>query len=129
MDPEEAAVYIAAEHLPDGLTSARHSQLHGWIWEATAVLTEPTHWELFRECGMAECQPDSRRIACRIGRTTDEVNIAFARLLRLGLVKTNAEGRWMIPSDVAILTEREFRRDALVRLRQKAAEARRSQCG
>lgn len=123
LDPEEAIAYIAAEHLPDAVTTARNNQVRHWTAEAMAVLTERTHWEIFHACGMPDFQSDSRWIAGRIGATVDVVNVAFTRLLRLGLVETSAEGRWMATAVPTIQTEAKFRREALIRVRQKAAEA------
>src|SRR5260221_3622117 len=74
LDAEEAAAYVAAEHLPYGLTYARDNQVRHWTAEAMAVLMEPAHWKIFRLCGEPEFQPDSRWVARRIGATVDEVN-------------------------------------------------------
>jgi transcriptional regulator with XRE-family HTH domain len=119
LDPEEAIAYIAAEHLPDARTAARNNLVHHWTAEAIAVLTEPTHWEIFRACGLADFQSDSRWVAAHLGATVDEVNIAFTRLLRLGLVRTGAGGKWL--ATAPIRTDREFRGEALRRVRRKAA--------
>jgi len=122
LDVEEIAAYVAAEHLPDPATVARNNQIRHWTAEAMAVLTEPCHWQLFHASTLPEFQSDSRWIARQIGVTIDEVNVAFTRLLRLGLMTTDAQRRWK--SVGAITTGRAFRREALARVRRQAAELR-----
>src|SRR6059058_5634294 len=39
MTPEEAAVYIAAEHVPDPATAERQEQLRHWTAEALGIVT------------------------------------------------------------------------------------------
>lgn len=120
MDPEEAAAYIAAEHLPDEASAARQEQVLHWTAEAAAILMGRVHWELFRLCGAAEFRADVRWIAREAGATVDEVNVAFTRLLRLGLLQTSSDGRWI--ATVRAADEPDFRRTALKRVRAKAAE-------
>ena len=121
LEPEAIAAYVAAEHLPDPQTAARESQIRHWTAEASAVLMLPIHWELFRLCGTSGFRNDSRWIASQTGASVDEVNIAFQRLLRLGLLRTRTDARWTV-TDNKLKTEREFQREALKRVREKAAE-------
>src|SRR5215471_5313750 len=88
ISPEEAAAYIAAEHLPDEATAARQEQVRHWTAEAAGILTGHVHWAIFRLCGAPDFRADVRWIARQSEATVDEVNVAFARLLRLGLVDT-----------------------------------------
>ncbi len=120
MDPEEAAAYIAAEHLPDEATAARQEQVRHWTAEAAAILTGGLHWEILRLCSQAEFRADVGWIARATGAGIDHVNVAFARLLRLGLVETAQDGRWV--ATVKAANESEFRKTALKRVRAKAAE-------
>jgi transcriptional regulator with XRE-family HTH domain len=120
MDPEESAAYIAAEHLPDEATAARQEQVRHWTAEAAAILSGRVHWEIFRLSGAPEFRADVRWVSREIGATADEVNVAFARLLRLGLMETAPDARWVATAKGA--NEREFRRTALKRVRTKAAE-------
>jgi transcriptional regulator with XRE-family HTH domain len=120
LDAEEASAYIAGEHLPDEATAARESQVRHWTAEAAAILAGRVHWEICRLCGAAEFRADVRWIARECGASVDEVNVAFARLLRLGLVETARDGAWRAATAAA--SEREFRRIALKKVRAKAAE-------
>lgn len=122
LDSEVTAAYIAAEHLPDAQSAARESQLRHWTAEASAIIMQPVHWAIFRLCRTADFRSDSRWIARQTATTVDEVNIAFSRLLRLELLRTDTNGRWIVDRGTKIRSEREFQKVALSRVRQKAAE-------
>jgi transcriptional regulator with XRE-family HTH domain len=124
LEAEEAAAYIIAEQMPDAATVERENQLRHWTAEAMAILRQPSHWEIIRLSHHPTFQPDCRWIANQIGVTVDEINIAFSRLLRLGLLSTTASGNWIDRHDPPLTNARDFRRIALTRVRQKAAEAR-----
>ena len=124
LDGEEAAAYIAAEHVPDAATTERENQLRHWTAEAMAIVTERTHWDIVRLSRTPEFQVDCRWMAEQIGVTVDDVNLAFNRLLRLRLMETDPAGKWIDLTNPPALTEREFRRAALARVREKAAESR-----
>lgn len=121
MTPEESAAYIAAEHLPDAATTKRNEQLRHWTAEGLSVATERTHWEIVRLSRMPRFQTDCRWVAGKINTTVDEVNLALQQLLRLRLLEVSASGKW---NDLTgARSEREFRKMAMVRVREKAAEA------
>jgi len=123
MSREEAAVYVASEHVPDAATAARQAQLLHWTAEAPSIVTEPAHWEIVRLSRMKAFRADCRWIAQQIGAEVDEVNMAFSRLLRLGLLEVRSAGKWRDTTGLQAPTEQEFRRLALTRVREKAAEA------
>lgn len=117
---EEIAVYIAAEHAADAGSTQRLQQLRHWTAEAMAIISERSHWgilHLLREPGFV---PDSRSIALKLGVTVDAVNMAVSRLLRLGLLELNQDA-WKDLTG-ARLSEAEFRKMALQRVKAKAAE-------
>jgi transcriptional regulator with XRE-family HTH domain len=122
MDPEEATAYVAAEHVPDTARAEREEQLRHWTAEAMSIVTERVHWEILRLCRTSAFHYDCRWIAGQIGTTVDEVNLAMSRLLRLRLVEVSAGGEWRDMTKLPDLTEKEFRKLALARVRQKAAE-------
>lgn len=121
--PEEATVYIAAQHLPDAATAERQEQLRHWTSEALGVVTQKAHWEILRLSRTADFKPDCRWIAVRTGASVDEVNVALNRLLRLRLLKITAAGKWTDSTGLRRPAERDFRRLALVRVREEAAKA------
>jgi transcriptional regulator with XRE-family HTH domain len=122
LEAEKAAAYIAAEYVPDQATTERENQLRHWTAEAMAIVSEPAHWEIVRMSRTQEFRVDCRWMAERIGVTVDEVNMAFNRLLRLRLMETDAVGKWMDLTGASVTSEREFRKAALARVREKAAE-------
>jgi transcriptional regulator with XRE-family HTH domain len=119
--PEEAAVYIAAEHVASADDSARALQLRHWTAEALAVMSEPAHFEILRLTHEPEFRADSRWVARRAGVSADEVNLAITRLLRLGLMEMGTAGEWRDLSGLQPLTEEGFRKVALASVRKAAA--------
>jgi len=120
---EEAAVYIAAEHVPSVEDAAREAQLRHWTAEAMAIVTEPVHWEIIRLSRTEGFRADSRWLAKQTGTSVDAVNMAFTRLLRLNLIEASASGAWSERTGLEKLTEAGFRKLALARVREKAAES------
>jgi transcriptional regulator with XRE-family HTH domain len=119
---EEAALYIAAEHVPDAATARREHQLRHWTAEAMAILRERAHWEIVRLSRTPGFRADTRWIAAAANLTTDGVNLALSRLLRLGLVECGPAGRWTDRTGMATVTEAQFRKLALERVREKSKE-------
>lgn len=124
LEPEVAAAYVAAEHLPDSQTLARDNQVRHWTAEASAIFMQPLHWQVFQLCGKRSSKTDSRKVAEQCGATVDQVNIVFQRLLRLELLRTDEDGRWLATLGSKVRSEREFQKVALTRVREKAAEYR-----
>jgi len=122
ISPEEAALYIAAEHTPDSQTAERQHQLRQWTAEAMSVVSEPAHWQILRLCRARGFRPDCRWIAGEIGTSVDQVNLALSRLLRLRLLQIKESGQWKDLTGIPNLTERGFRKLALARVRELAAK-------
>ena len=122
--PEEITVLLAAGQVPDPEAAQREAMLRHWTAEAAAIVRGAVHFEILRLCREPEFRADCRWIAERAGVPVDEVNIALARLLRLGLIELAADGGWRDRTGLARLSLDEFRRLALARVRKKAAEDR-----
>src|SRR5882724_10026452 len=122
--PPEIAVYLAAEQVPDDATAGRHAMLRHWTAEAMAVVRDRAHFEILRLCRADDFRADCRWIAGQAAVSLDEVNVAVARLLRLGLIEMTADGAWRDRTGLTRVSEREFRNLALERVREKAAEDR-----
>jgi len=122
LTPEEAAVYIAAEHVPDDATAHRQHQLRHWTAEALGLVTDRAHWEIVRLSRIDGFQADCRWIAQQADLTVDQVNVALSRLLRLRLLEIGATGKWTDLTALPSLSERQFRKLALARVRQMAKE-------
>ena len=124
MSREEIAVYVAAEHVPSGAEARRQEQLRHWTAEALCIVTEPAHWEIVRLSREFGFRPGCRWIAEQAGLSVDAVNMALSRLLRLRLLEVDAAGKWFELTGISEMTEPAFRKLALDRVREKAAEAR-----
>jgi len=118
---EEAAVYIAAEHVASKAVSQRTQHLHHWTAEALAVMNEPAHFEFLRLTREPGFRADTRWVAERAHSSVDQVNIALTRLLRLGLLEMREDGTWRDITALEPLTEEAFRKVALESVRQAAA--------
>jgi transcriptional regulator with XRE-family HTH domain len=119
MTPEEVAVYVAEQHVPDQSLVSRQEQLRHWTAEALAIATDHTHWQIVRVAASRGFRPDSRWIAGKIGVTVDQVNVALSRLLRLRLLEIGPAGKW---KSCLYVDEKEFHKRALFRVRELAAE-------
>jgi hypothetical protein len=120
LSPEEITVHLAAEHVPDTSTVQRQARLRHWTAEALALAAGRTHWKIVRLIRQPGFRADCRWIAAQVGAGVDEVNVALTRLLRPELI----DGRWCDRTGFAKLSECEFRKLALGRVRRKAAEDR-----
>jgi len=118
---EETAVFVAAEHVPDPATAHRQAQLRHWTAEALSVASDPAHWEIVRLSRLPGFRPDCRWIATEAGLEVDRVNVALSRLLRLRLIEL-ADGGWHDLTGMASITEKQFRKIALARVREKSKE-------
>ena len=121
MTSEETSAFIAAEHLPDPATLKRQQQLRHWTAEALAVINDRSHWEIVRLAGTRGFKASSRTVADELGVSVDQVNVALSRLLRLGMLALVAGGTWKPLLGSTRVTETEFRKRSLVRIRELAA--------
>jgi hypothetical protein len=126
---EEAAVYIAAEYLPEPSSMARETQVRHWTGEALAIVTDRIHWQLLSLCHAPDFRADVRWIAGQTGINADQVNVAISRLVRLELLEMSSPGAWKDLLGAAATGERNFRKLALARVRKKAAESRAGSSG
>jgi hypothetical protein len=118
---EEVAAYVAALHVPDRSITKRQEQLRHWTSEALAIMNDRSHWQIVRLSQTARFRPDCRWVAEETGVSVDEVNLALSRLLRLRLLKIGSSGHWEV-LNCGHISEPEFRKLALIRVRQQAAE-------
>ncbi len=93
-----------------------------WTAEAQSIVSEPAHWKILRLVRAPGFRADSRWVAKQIGVEVEQVNMALSRLLRLGLLRVVENGKWRDQTGLRSLTEGQFRRLALARVREKAAE-------
>jgi transcriptional regulator with XRE-family HTH domain len=120
---EEAAIYLAAESARNAARSGLDQTRLNVVWDAIELAADPAHREILRLLREPGFRPNSRWIAQHSGLSLDQVNIAFDRLLRFGLIEAGASGQWKDLLDLGRATESEFQRLAVARLRQRAREA------
>jgi hypothetical protein len=121
MTAEEISVCVAAEHVPSSFATHRQEQLRHWTAEATAIVSDLTHWQILRLASSANFQPDCRWIAERVGVHVDQINVALSRLLRLRLIEIATSGAWKDVAGFGQYSEASFKKHALIRVRQLAA--------
>jgi len=121
MTTEETAVYVAAQYVPDASTGRGQERLRHWTAEAMAIVDDRIHWQILRLLHSRSFQADCRWIAAEIGTTVDQVNLALSRLLRLRLLEMAPSGKWRNVMGRGQPTEAQFRKLALIRIRELAA--------
>jgi transcriptional regulator with XRE-family HTH domain len=118
---EETSVYVAALYVPDASTTRRQVQLRHWTAEAMAIVNDRIHWHILQLVHSQHFRVDCRWIAAEIGATVDQVNLALTRLLRLRLLEMPRSRKWRSAMGRGQLTETDFRKAALIRIRELAA--------
>jgi len=122
MTREEISAYTAAQHVPDAASLRREQQLRHWTAEALAIVTDRCHWRIVELARSRGFRPDCRWVAEQAGTTVDAINVALSRLLRLRLLEIAPQGNWKLHLGARNCDEEEFRRRALIRVRELAAE-------
>lgn len=87
------------------------------LGEAAAILGRPAHWRLLALLREPGFRTDLRWVAGVLELSLDELGDAFARLLRLGLLRVEADGTWSDATGLAVPTERAVKELALARAR------------
>jgi hypothetical protein len=120
---EEIAAYVAAQYVPGPSITKRQEQLRHWTGEALAIMNNRAHWQIVRLSQLNGFRADCRWVAKEIGINVDEVNVVLSRLLRLRLLQIGSSGHWKIPLPGGERSsEAQFRKRALIRVREQAAE-------
>jgi hypothetical protein len=120
IDREEIAYYAAAEIAPDSEVTRQQEYIRHWTAEVQTLFTQSVHGKILALSRSPQFRADCRWIAEQAGTTVDEVNLAFSRLLRLGLMEVKAKDRWVDLTGLPQVSETAFRKLALERIRQKA---------
>lgn len=114
---EETAVYEVNAEEGDFTTFERTLRRRQWIGEAAILMKMPAHWQLLQLLRAPDWRPDMRWVAMRIGVSIDDANDAMSRLLRLRLLRIDADGCWRDVSGLDQLTEQGVTECALQRIR------------
>jgi uncharacterized protein (TIGR02147 family) len=94
---EESAIQLPSE--PTKLQA-----LGQMTYDTAAVISDWYHYAILELTRLQDFQPDSRWIARVLGLNPDEVNIALARLMRLGLLEMVSRERWVDKSGDTVIS-------------------------
>jgi uncharacterized protein (TIGR02147 family) len=97
-------------------TAAGYSEVQKLAADTASVITDWHHYAILELTRLHNFKPDSRWIARVLDITTDEVNLALSRLIRLGLLEMADRGRWIDRSGDPTTSLAEFSRVAVERL-------------
>lgn len=114
--------FIAREKLA-GPNDAPLAEVHEFAQQLTQdtaeLVSSVYHYTILELLRLAEFKPDSRWIARVLGITTDEVNVALNRLIRLGMLSMEASDRWVDKSGDTTASFDEFTGIAIGRLSEQ----------
>lgn len=105
--------YVAHERRWGDSGQARR-ELRRLSRDVAELISDWYHFALLELVHLADFRPDSGWIARVLGLTVDEVNVAVARLCRLGLLELDGE-RWLDRSGATLATLEGFTESALER--------------
>lgn len=86
--------------------------------DTVSLISNVYHYTILELIRLPEFKPDSRWIARVLNLTVDEVNLAIARLLRLGLLEMVAADKWVDKSGADVTTLEDFSHAAIQHLAQ-----------
>lgn len=96
--------FVSREQLVDEAPSTTTAQLRQLTGDAASIVTDLSHYTILELVRLKEFKQDSRWIARALGLSVDEVNMSLSRLLRLGMLTMNSDGRWVDRSGDASAT-------------------------
>ena len=123
MAEEEAAIYLAAESARSAARAGADQGRLNRVWDAIRLAADPAHLKILRLLRTPGFRTDSRWIARHAEVSVDQVNMAFDRLLRFGLIEAGPSGQWKDIQDLGLATELEFQSLVVARMRERAREA------
>jgi transcriptional regulator with XRE-family HTH domain len=115
--PQETEIYRAVAMAENPAVLQRRVQENHWLGEAAQILGRPAHWRLLALLREPGFRTDMRWVAAQLELGADELNDAFARLLRLGLLRVAADGTWRDTTGLPEPTEHAVKELALARAR------------
>jgi uncharacterized protein (TIGR02147 family) len=91
--------------------------------DTASMISDLHHYAILELIRLKTFRPDSRWIARVLDITTDEVNIAISRLIRLGLLEMTERGKWTDKSGDAVSSVEDFAHLAVQRLAERVKQA------
>jgi transcriptional regulator with XRE-family HTH domain len=117
LGPQETEIYRAVALAESPAARERRVRLHHWLGEAAEILGSPAHWRLLALLREPGFRADIRWVAAKLELGADDINDAFARLLRLGLLRVETDGTWRDATGLPEPSEQAVKELALARAR------------
>jgi uncharacterized protein (TIGR02147 family) len=97
LDEEKIAAYCSYEEnaSPSPVQPASLHAISQMTYDTAALISDWYYYAILELTHLQGFRPDSRWIARVLGLTTDEVNIALTRLIRLGLLEMVSREQWV----------------------------------
>ena len=119
LDLSTVDAFILREKLRSGEARSSQAQIRQLAHDTVSLISNVYHYTILELIRLPEFKPDSRWIARVLSLPVDEVNLALARLLRLGLLEMVAVDRWVDKSGVEVTTLEDFSQAAIQHLAQQ----------
>jgi uncharacterized protein (TIGR02147 family) len=124
LDAEATETFIAIEEnrVADPNEESVVREVRRLAKDTASLIADWHHYAILELIHVRDFRPDSRWLARVLGITTDEVNVALHRLLRLGLLEMTAPGEWVDRLGDAATSTREFAHAAVDRLSEQVRQ-------
>jgi uncharacterized protein (TIGR02147 family) len=119
LDRDTIDAFVLSENLRSAESRSNHREIRQLAHDTVSLISNIYHYTILELIRLPEFKPDSRWIARVLNLPVDEVNLALARLLRLGLLEMAATDKWVDKSDTQIRTPQDFSHAAVQHLAQQ----------
>lgn len=115
----EIDAFVGFERLQEPAQPSGIGETQRLLRDTLSLISNPHHLNILELVHLEEFRPDARWIARLLDITTDEVNIALSRLLRLGLLEMSTPTRWTDKSAGSVTRLSEFITEAIKNLSKR----------
>ncbi len=119
LDSSTIDAFILQEKLRSAEVRSTQGEIRQLAHDTVSLISNVYHYTILELIRLPEFKPDSRWIARVLNLTVDEVNLAIARLLRLGLLEMVAVDKWVDKSGAHVTTLEDFSHAAIQHLAQQ----------
>ena len=119
LDSSTIDSFILQEKLHSAEVRSTQGEVRQLAHDTVSLISNVYHYTILELIQLPEFKPDSRWIARVLNLTIDEVNLAIARLLRLGLLEMVAMDKWVDKSGANVTTLEDFSHAAIQHLAQQ----------
>jgi len=113
LDSSIVDAFILREKPLSEPTRSSQGEIRQLAHDTVSLISNIYHYTILELIRLPEFKPDSRWIARVLNLQVDEVNLALARLLRLGLLEMVAVDKWVDKSGVKVTTLEDFSHAAI----------------